>query len=67
MLGYYAGLPDPQVAAGMGISEGAVKRDIWRALTSLRAALETELARPRNGRHADRHPGVKQLSSPRQR
>ncbi len=64
VLRYYAGLPGPQAAAVMGISEGAVKRHIWRALTSLRAALDTEPSRPRGGRPADRHQAVNQVSSP---
>ena len=64
VLRYYAGLPDPQVATVMSISEGAVKRHIWRALRSLRAALETELAGPRSW-HPDRHPGAKPLGSRR--
>jgi RNA polymerase sigma-70 factor (sigma-E family) len=63
VLRYYAGLPDPRVAAVMGISEGAVKRHIWRALTSLRAALETELA-PRSGLRADYPAGSEAAQQP---
>ncbi len=54
VLRYYAGRPGPRAAAVMGISVGAVNRHIWRALTSLRAALEAEPTRPRGGRPAGR-------------
>jgi RNA polymerase sigma-70 factor (sigma-E family) len=54
VLRYYAGLPNRQAADAMGISEGAVKRHVWRGVASLRAALEAELAPSRDGWGAGR-------------
>jgi RNA polymerase sigma factor (sigma-70 family) len=45
-LRYYAGLPEAQIAAIMGVTEGTVKTHIFRAATSLRATFED---------HADPH------------
>lgn len=42
VLRYYAGLPEAQIAAAMGISPGAVKSHTARAIASLRAVLEVE-------------------------
>ena len=42
VLRYYADLSDAQIAATMGISIGAVKSHTARAISSLRAALDTE-------------------------
>jgi RNA polymerase sigma-70 factor (sigma-E family) len=64
VLRYYAGLANPQAAAVMGVTEGTVKRHVWRALGSLRAALEAELAPSRSGRLAGRRRAVHQVSSP---
>jgi hypothetical protein len=36
VLRYYAGLPQAQIATAMGISTGAVKGHISRAMTTLR-------------------------------
>jgi RNA polymerase sigma-70 factor (sigma-E family) len=43
VLRYYADLSGPQIAAVMGISQGAVKCHIARALKALRSTLEREL------------------------
>jgi RNA polymerase sigma-70 factor (sigma-E family) len=40
VLRYYAGLPEGEIAAAMGISLGAVKSHTARGLSALRAALE---------------------------
>ena len=58
VLRYYAGLPNRHAADVMGISEGAVERHVWRAVTSLRAALEAELAPSLSGWGAGRHRAV---------
>ncbi|HEY1321397.1 MAG TPA: sigma-70 family RNA polymerase sigma factor, partial [Streptosporangiaceae bacterium] len=42
VLKYYADLSEAQIASAMGISRGAVKSHTARAMTSLRAVLETE-------------------------
>jgi RNA polymerase sigma-70 factor (sigma-E family) len=42
VLKYYAELPDAQIAAAMGISQGAVKSHTARALATLRVVLEME-------------------------
>jgi RNA polymerase sigma-70 factor (sigma-E family) len=42
VLRYYADLSDAQIAATMGISIGAVKSQTARAISSLRAALDTK-------------------------
>jgi RNA polymerase sigma-70 factor (sigma-E family) len=45
VLRYYADLPLVQIAAAMGISTGAVKAHLGRAMASLRAVLAAEAAR----------------------
>ena len=40
MLRYYAGLPEGEIAAAMGISRGAVKSHTARGMAALRAELE---------------------------
>jgi DNA-directed RNA polymerase specialized sigma24 family protein len=42
VLRYYGDLSEAQIATAMGISRGAVKSHIARAMASLRAVLETE-------------------------
>ena len=42
VLKYYADLPEAQIAATMGISQGAVKSHTARAMASLRSVLEME-------------------------
>jgi len=42
VLKYYADLSEAQIASAMGISRGAVKSHTARAMSSLRAVLETE-------------------------
>lgn len=42
VLKFYADLSEAQIASAMGISRGAVKSHTARAMTSLRAVLETE-------------------------
>ena len=42
VLRYYAGLPEAQIASAMGITRGAVKRYVSRAMSSLRATLAGE-------------------------
>ena len=46
VLRYYAGLPEAQTAAAMGVSRAAVKRDTRRALAALRTKLDHELGSP---------------------
>ena len=42
VLRYYGGLSESQIAAAMGISRGAVRSHMARAIASLRAVLEME-------------------------
>jgi RNA polymerase sigma-70 factor (sigma-E family) len=42
VLRYYAGLSEAQIASTMGITQGAVKRYVSRAMSSLRAMLAGE-------------------------
>jgi RNA polymerase sigma-70 factor (ECF subfamily) len=44
VLHYYLGMPLPQAAASLGISLGAAKSRLHRAITSLRRAFKTEPA-----------------------
>lgn len=46
-LRYYADLAEAQIAAIMGVSEGTVKTHIFRAVASLRAALDEHAVPPR--------------------
>jgi RNA polymerase sigma-70 factor (sigma-E family) len=39
VLRYYAGLPEAQIASAMGISQGAVKSHVFRAMSALRGEL----------------------------
>ena len=39
VLRYYAGLPEAQIASAMGISQGAVKSHVFRAMSALRGVL----------------------------
>lgn len=41
VLRYYAGLPEAEIAAAMGVSRGAVKSHTSRGMTALRARLES--------------------------
>ena len=52
LLRYYAGLPDSEIAAAMGISAGAARSHAARGMSVLRAALEQagpQPAQPRDG------------------
>jgi RNA polymerase sigma factor (sigma-70 family) len=40
VLRYYAGLPEPQMAAAMGVSRGSVHSHTARAVAALRGVLE---------------------------
>lgn len=40
VLRYYADLPEAEIASAMGISRGAVKSHVFRAMAALRGALE---------------------------
>jgi RNA polymerase sigma-70 factor (sigma-E family) len=53
-LRYYADLPEAQIAAIMGVSEGTVKTHIFRAVTSLRVALDERPVSPLGSRLASR-------------
>jgi len=46
VLRYYAGLPEGEIAAAMGISRGAVNSHTARGLSALRAALEQASSQP---------------------
>jgi RNA polymerase sigma-70 factor (sigma-E family) len=46
VLRYYAGLPEGEVAAAMGISQGAVNSHTARGLSALRATLEQASSQP---------------------
>jgi RNA polymerase sigma-70 factor (sigma-E family) len=50
VLRYYADMAEAEIAAAMGISSGAVKSHIFRAMVSLRAVLGTQLS-PRVADH----------------
>jgi RNA polymerase sigma-70 factor (sigma-E family) len=39
VLRYYAGLPEAEIASAMGISQGAVKSHVFRAMAALRSEL----------------------------
>jgi RNA polymerase sigma-70 factor (sigma-E family) len=39
VLRYYAGLPEAEIASAMGISQGAVKSHVFRAMAALRGVL----------------------------
>jgi len=53
VLRYYAGLPEGEVAAAMGISRGAVNSHTARGLSALRAALEHSSSQPAQPRDSD--------------
>jgi len=53
VLRYYAGLPEDQIAAAMGISQGAVKAHTARAMSALRAALDQPGWQPAHPRDSD--------------
>jgi RNA polymerase sigma-70 factor (sigma-E family) len=42
VLRYYGDLPEAQVASAMGVSEGAVKRHVARAIAALRVVVEMD-------------------------
>jgi RNA polymerase sigma-70 factor (sigma-E family) len=42
VLRYYAGLPEAEIASAMGISQGAVKSHVFRAMSALRGELGPE-------------------------
>jgi RNA polymerase sigma-70 factor (sigma-E family) len=42
VLRYYAGLPEAEIASAMGISQGAVKSHVFRAMSALRGVLGPE-------------------------
>jgi RNA polymerase sigma factor (sigma-70 family) len=46
VLRYYAGLPEGEIAAAMGISRGAVNSHTARGLSALRAALDHASSQP---------------------
>lgn len=53
LLRYYAGLPESEIAAAMGISRGAVQSHTARGLSVLRAALEQADPQPAHPRDSD--------------
>ena len=53
VLRYYAGLPEGEIAAAMGISRGAVNSHTARGLSALRAALEQASSQPARPRDSD--------------
>jgi RNA polymerase sigma-70 factor (sigma-E family) len=53
VLRYYAGLPEDEIAAAMGISRGAVNSHTARGLSALRAALEQASSQPARPRDSD--------------
>lgn len=42
VLRYYAGLPEAEIASAMGISRGAVKSHVFRAMSALRGVLRPD-------------------------
>jgi RNA polymerase sigma-70 factor (sigma-E family) len=64
VLRYYADLSEAEIAATMGISQGAVKSHTSRAISALRTALEQELWRePGRAPRASRPSGITSPSS----
>ena len=53
VLRYYAGLPEGEIAAAMGISRGAVNSHTAHGLSALRAALEQAGSQPARPRDSD--------------
>ena len=53
VLRYYAGLPEGEIAAAMGISRGAVNSHTARGLSALRAALGQASSHPAQPRDSD--------------
>jgi RNA polymerase sigma-70 factor (sigma-E family) len=53
VLRYYAGLPEGEIAAAMGISQGAVKSHTASGLSALRSALQQASSQPARPRDSD--------------
>ena len=53
VLRYYAGLPEGEIAAAMGISRGAANSHTARGLSALRAAVEQASSQPARPRDSD--------------
>ena len=53
VLRYYAGLSEGEIAAAMGISQGAVKSHTARGLSALRSALQQASSQPARPRDSD--------------